>query len=93
MRETFTFFNENNKETIEIGVYFENDYSEEELDNFGKILKTKLRGGGWLIMADSFSTYNPHVVKRYTVGHVEKNKRISGDGITNETHICIRQSR
>jgi len=57
MRCAFIYDNPYNKESIEIDVYFENDYSQESLDNFEVSLRRKLKNPGWLGIGHSFTEH------------------------------------
>jgi len=76
MRQTFSFFNEVIKETIEIVVYFENDYYQKDLDNFRLELELRLKSSGWLITNKNLSNGFPRgYVKRYMKTYVEESKK------------------
>jgi len=77
MRHTFEFFNGYNKQSIEIGIYFENNYSQEDLDKFRADLEVKLEDRGWFTTNKVFNSFGSGYVKACITRHVEYVKKRS----------------
>jgi len=61
MRHIFVYDNPDNKETIEIGVYFKHEYSSELFDFF--FIELRKRISGWLQVGSKYENFGKAYMK------------------------------